>query len=151
MGAPLYIAKACDKMQGQFTSATSSISQRAAIAALESPSEVVETMRIKFLQRRDLMIGLLKEIKGFKLNIPQGAFYIFPEISALLNTTDGETTIKTTDDFCMWLLNKAHVGLVPGEAFGAPGYIRISYATSEQRLTEAVKRIKEAVKTLKPC
>ncbi len=149
LGAPLYIAKACDKMQGQFTSATSSISQRATIAALQSPPEVVEEMRIKFLQRRNLMLSLLKEIPGFKLNIPEGAFYIFPEISALLNTTDGETVIKNADDLCMYLLNKAHVGLVPGEAFGAPGYIRISYATSEERLTEAAKRIKEAVLKLK--
>ena len=150
IGAPLYIAKACDKMQGQFTSATSSISQRAAIAALESPPQVVEEMRVKFFQRRDLMLSLLKEIPGFKLNVPDGAFYIFPEISALLNTTDGETVIKNADDLCMWLLNKAHVGLVPGEAFGAPGYIRISYATSDERLKEAVRRIKEAVNLLKP-
>ncbi len=149
IGAPLYISKACDKMQGQFTSATSSISQRAAIAALESPPEIVEQMRVKFLQRRDLMLSLLKEIPGFKLNIPEGAFYIFPEISGLLNTTDGETEIKNADDLCMYLLNKAHVGLVPGEAFGAPGYIRISYATSEEKLTEAAKRIKAAVLNLK--
>jgi len=150
IGAPLYIAKACDKMQGQFTSATSSISQRAAIAALESPPEIVEDMRKKFLQRRDLVLRLLKDIPGFKLNIPAGAFYIFPEISQLLNTTDGETVIKNADDLCMYLLNKAHVGLVPGEAFGAPGYIRISYATSEEQLTLAAKRIKDAVFKLKP-
>jgi len=149
IGAPLYIAKACDKMQGQFTSAASSISQRAAIAALESPPEVVEEMRVKFLKRRNLMLSLFKEIPGFKLNVPDGAFYIFPEISALFNTTDGETIIKNADDLCMYLLNKAHVGLVPGEAFGAPGYIRISYATSEERLTEAAKRIKAAVEALK--
>ena len=150
IGAPLYIAKACDKMQGQFTSATSSISQRAAIAALESPPEIVEEMRLKFLQRRNLMLSLLQEIPGFKLNIPQGAFYIFPEISQLLNTTDGETEIKNADNLCMYLLNKAHVGLVPGEAFGAPGYIRISYATSEDKLKEAAKRIKKAIADLKP-
>lgn len=150
IGAPQYIAKACDKMQGQFTSGASSISQRAAIAALESPPNVVEEMRVKFFQRRDLMLSLLKEIPGFKLNVPDGAFYIFPEISALLNTTDGETVIKNADDLCMYLLNKAHVGLVPGEAFGAPGYIRISYATSDKRLIEAAKRIKEAVAHLKP-
>ena len=96
------------------------------------------------------MLSLLKEIPGFKLNVPDGAFYIFPEISQLFNTTDGETVIKNADDLCMWLLNKAHVGLVPGEAFGAPGYIRISYATSDERLKEAARRIKEAVYLLKP-
>lgn len=150
MGAPLYISKACDKMQGQFTSATGSISQRAALAALEAPLEIVEDMRKQFLKRRDLMLSLLKEIPGFKLNVPLGAFYIFPEVSSLFNTSDGEVEIKNADDLCMYLLNKAHVGLVPGEAFGAPGYLRISYATSEERLTEAVRRIKSAVASLSP-
>ena len=148
MGAPLWIAKACDKMQGQFTSATCSIAQKATHAAMEiDPSELQE-MNAAFKKRRDLVLDLLKNIKGLKINIPQGAFYVFPEVSAYFGMKFGEKTINNSDDLCMYLIDYAHVALVPGEAFGAPGYIRISYATSEERLTEAMKRIKKALEQL---
>jgi aspartate aminotransferase len=149
IGAPLWLAQACTKMQGQFTSAAASISQRAALAALKAnPNEIVP-MRQAFEKRRNLVVHLLKEIPGFKTNMPQGAFYVFPEVSKLLGRiTPAGVTLNTAVDLCEYLLEEAHVALVPGAAFGSPNYVRISYASAESELKEALKRIKEAVKKL---
>ncbi len=149
IGAPLWLAKACDKLQGQFTSGACSIAQRAALAALQGQDDSRKMMRDAFLRRRDLICKLLKEIKGLKVRIPQGAFYVLPDISHYLGKSDGETTISTADDLALWLLDKAQVALVGGDSFGAPDCIRISYANSDELLVEAVKRIKEALGRLK--
>ena len=149
IGAPLWLAKACDKLQGQFTSGACSIAQRAALAALQGQDDSRKMMRDAFLRRRDLICRLLKEIKGLKVRIPQGAFYVLPDISHYLGKSDGETTIRTADDLALWLLDKAQVALVGGDSFGAPDCIRISYANSDELLVEAVKRIKEALGRLK--
>lgn len=142
------IAKACDKMQGQFTSATCSIAQKAAHAAVEILPEETYPMRDAFIRRRDLVVDGLKKIPGIKTNNPDGAFYVFPEVSYYFGKTDGTTTIKDANDLCMYLLDKAHVSLVPGEAFGAPRYVRISYATSDEKLKEAIRRIEAALSKL---
>jgi aspartate aminotransferase len=150
LAAPLSVAKACDKMQGQFTSATCSIAQKAAHAAMEMDPSSTYGMRDAFKRRRDLMLDLLKDIPDLKANVPQGAFYIFPEAKSYFGrkTSDGKT-IQNASDLCMYLLDKAHVAIVPGDAFGAPDYIRIAYATSEDNLREGVKRIKPALEELK--
>ena len=148
MAAPRWIAQACDKMQGQFTSATSSITQKAMQKAMELPAESTHYMRDAFLKRRDLVLGLMKDIKGFKTNVPDGAFYVYPEVSALFGKKYNEYTINNATDLSLFLLDVAHVALVPGAAFGDDKYIRFSYATSEDKLTEACKRIKEAVDKL---
>ncbi len=148
IGAPLWIAQACDKMQGQFTSAASSITQRAVLAAMKADPQEVSFMRDAFKQRRDLVLGLLDEIPGFKTNLPKGAFYIFPDVSALFGKTYQGQTIESSNDLCMFLLEEGHVGLVPGEAFGNSNCLRISYAASEEQLREALRRIKEAVAKL---
>ena len=148
MAAPRWIAQACDKMQGQFTSATSSITQKAMQKAMELPAESTYYMRDAFLKRRDLVLGLMKDIKGFKTNVPDGAFYVYPEVSALFGKKYNEYTINNATDLSLFLLDIAHVALVPGAAFGDDKYIRFSYATSEDKLTEACKRIKEAVDKL---
>lgn len=148
IGAPLWLAKACDKMQGQFTSATSSISQKAALAAIEAGAESIQYMRKAFKQRRDLVLGLLREIPGVETNVPKGAFYFFPNVEALYGKKYQDRKIENSTDLCMYLLEEAHVGLVPGEAFGSPQCIRISYATSEDQLKTALKRIKEAIEKL---
>lgn len=149
IGASTEVAKACDKMQGQFTSATSSISQKATQAAMEMDPETIAPMREAFQNRRDLVLKLMKDIPGLKTNEPEGAFYVFPEISWYFGKTDGQSTIKSGTDLCMFLLDKAHVALVPGAAFGDDNYIRFSYATSEEKLKEALRRMKEALATLK--
>ncbi len=152
IAAPLVIAKACDKLQGQFTSGASSIAQRAALKAfITEPSSTpdMNTMQQAFRERRDLMLQLLSEIPGMKLNHPDGAFYIFPDISWYFGKTDGKTTINNANDLCMYLLNKVFVALVPGDAFGDPNCLRFSYATSKDKLTEAVRRIKGALAELK--
>jgi aspartate aminotransferase len=143
------IAKACDKMQGQFTSATSSISQKATHAAMEMLPETIEPMRKEFRARRDLVLNLMKEIPGLKANTPQGAFYVFPDVTYYFGKSDGKTTIKNGTDLCFYLLDKAHVALVSGAAFGNDNYIRFSYATSQDKLTEALKRMKTALAELK--
>ncbi len=145
MAAPRWIAQACDKMQGQFTSGTCSITQKAMHAAMELPASDTYYMRDAFLNRRNLVLGLMKDIPGFKTNIPQGAFYVYPEVSALFGKKYDNYTINNATDLSMFLLDVAHVALVPGAAFGDDSYIRFSYATSEDKLTEACKRIKEAV------
>jgi len=148
IGAPLWIAKACNKLQGQFTSGVCSIAQRAALAAIQGKGESQKIMKAAFLRRRDLICGLLKEIRGIKVSIPQGAFYVMPDISFYLGKSDGETKIANSDDLALYLLDKARVATVGGVAFGAPECIRISYATSDNLLIEAVKRIKGALEKL---
>lgn len=151
IAAPKEIAKACDKLQGQFTSGASSIAQRAALTAIEGDPDTAElrTMKAAFRERRDLMLKLLADIPGMKLNHPDGAFYIFPDISFYFGKTDGTTTIGNANDLCMYLLNTVFVATVPGDAFGDPNCMRFSYATSKENLTEAVRRIKEALNKLK--
>ena len=145
IGAPEWIAKACTKMQGQITSGTNCIAQRAAITAVSASPSKVQYMVDEFKNRRDIVIGLLREIDGFKLNVPDGAFYVFPDISAFFGKTIKGKEIKTASDFSMLLLEEANVATVTGDAFGAPNCIRISYAASELQLREAIKRIKEVL------
>jgi aspartate aminotransferase len=149
IGAPVWIAKACNKLQGQFTSGVCSIAQRAALAAIQGTGDSQKIMKEAFLRRRNLICGLLKEVKGLKVSIPQGAFYVMPDISYFLGKSDGESKISTSDDLALYLLDKAQVATVGGDAFGAPDCLRISYATSDDLLVEAVKRIKEALERLK--
>jgi aspartate aminotransferase len=149
IGAPLWIAKACNKLQGQFTSGVCSIAQRAALAAIEGKRDTIEVMKEAFLRRRNLICALLKEVKGIKVRIPQGAFYVMPDISFYFGKSDGETRIINSDDLVLYLLDKARVAMVGGDAFGAPECLRISYATSDELLIEAVKRIKGALEKLK--
>lgn len=149
IGAPLWIAKACSKLQSQFTSGVSSIAQRAALAAIEGPGDSHKKMKEAFLRRRDLICGLLKDIPGLKITIPNGAFYVMPDIKYYLGKSDGGTKIVTSDDLALYLLDKAQVAVVGGDSFGAPECIRISYATSDELLVEAVKRIKAALSALR--
>ncbi len=149
MAAPKWIAQACDKMQGQFTSGTCSITQKAMHAAMELPAESTHYMRDEFKKRRDLVLLLMKDIPGFKTNVPDGAFYVYPEVSALFGKSYNGFTINNATDLSMFLLDVAYVALVPGAAFGDDKYIRFSYATSEDKLIEALKRMKEAIEKLK--
>ncbi len=148
IGAPLWIAKACNKLQGQFTSGVCSIAQRAALAAIQGNDNSRQFMRNAFLRRRDLICGLLKDIKGLKVRVPKGAFYVMPDISWYLGKTDGNIRINTSDELALYLLDKAQVAVVGGDAFGAPKCIRISYANSDELLVEAIKRIKGALEKL---
>lgn len=145
IGAPEFIAKACTKMQGQVTSGANSIAQRATIAAVDADPKVLNNMVEAFHKRRDLVVGLMKEIPGIKLNVPEGAFYVFPDVSYYFGKTLRGTEIKNADDFSMYLLSEANVATVTGDAFGNPDCIRMSYATSEALLTEAIKRIAAAL------
>ncbi len=149
IGAPQAIASACVKIQGQFTSGANSITQRAAITAVSADPSVVKPMQDAFLKRRNLLISLMKEVPHIKVNNPGGAFYLFPEVSYYFGKKYGDTTIKDAKDLCMYLLNVGHVAMTPGGAFGAPNYIRLSYATSEDIIREAVTRIKNALSELK--
>ncbi len=149
MAGPTWIAKACSKLQGQTTSGPNSIAQKAATVAINSDGSYPALMCKAFLKRRDLMIDGLSKIKGFKTNVPQGAFYIFPDISYFFGKSDGETTINNADDFAMYILNKAHVAIVSGNAFGAPECIRFSYAASDEDLTYALEQIAKTVVNLK--
>lgn len=149
MGAPLWIANACNKLQGQFTSGVCSIAQRAALAALQSKSNSREKMRQAFLRRRDLICSLLSEIKGLNVRIPQGAFYVFPNIRYFIGRSDGKTTIHNSDELAYYLLDRAKVAVVGGIAFGAPDCIRISYAASDEQIKIGMKRIKDALEELK--
>ncbi|MCH5237297.1 MAG: pyridoxal phosphate-dependent aminotransferase [Muribaculaceae bacterium] len=149
LAAPLEVAKAATKLQGQYTSGPASISQKAAEAAYTGPQECVEEMRKAFERRRDLIVSLAKEIPGWKINEPQGAFYLFPEVSSYIGTKYGDFEIKSSGDYVMYLLQEAHVACVDGEAFCAPGYMRLSYATSDDNIREALRRIKEASARLK--
>jgi aspartate aminotransferase len=145
IGAPEYIAQACTKMQGQITSGANSIAQRATIAALKADPSVLEEMVDAFHKRRDLVVGLLRDIPGIKINVPEGAFYVFPDVSSFFGKTLRGTLINNADDFSLYLLAEANVATVTGDAFGNPDCIRFSYATSEDLLTEALRRIKEAL------
>ncbi len=152
LAAPTFIAKACDKLQGQITSAPSSIAQRATLRAMEcNPKESadVKNMLAAFRERRDLLISLLKDIPGIKTNQPQGAFYVFPDVSYYYGKSYEGNVINGGEDLCMYLLNTVFVALVSGAAFGDPNCVRFSYATSNENLIEAVKRIKEALGKLK--
>lgn len=148
IAAPLAIAKANSKLQSQYTSNASSIAQKAAEAAYTGPQDCVEEMRKAFQRRRDLIVGLAKEIPGVRINFPEGAFYLFPEISSFFGKKYGDKTIKNANDLAMYLLDEAHVATVDGEAFCAPGYIRLSYATSDENIKEAMRRIKDALAKL---
>ncbi len=149
IGAPKAIADACVKIQGQFTSGTCSITQRAAIAAMDMDPAEITPMREAFRKRRDLIVKLFKDIPHVQVNNPQGAFYLFPKVDWYFGKSDGKTTIKDAKDLCMWLLDEAKVALTPGGSFGAPDYFRLSYATSEEKITDACNRIKTALGKLK--
>ena len=148
LAAPKWIAQACDKMQGQFTSATCSITQKAMHAAMLMPKESTFGMRDAFKRRRDLVIGMIKDIPGLEYNVPEGAFYVFPKITSLYGKSNEGFTIKNGTDLSMYLLEVAKVAVVPGAAFGDDDYIRISYATADERLVKAFTRIKDALSKL---
>ncbi len=150
MAAPKWLAQACDKMQGQFTSATCSITQKAMHKAMELDFDTyIKPMRDAFLKRRDLVLELMKDIPGLKTNIPQGAFYVFPEVSYYFGKSYNGKIINNATDLSMFLLEEAFVALVPGAAFGDDNYIRFSYATSEDNLRKALTRMKDALAKLK--
>ena len=149
IAAPEWIVKGCNKLQGQYTSGPCSISQKAAEAAFAGDQQCVEDMRIAFERRRDLIVKLAKEIPGLEVNNPQGAFYLFPKCSSFYGKKYGEKTINNSDDLAMYLLEVGHVATVGGESFGSPECFRMSYATSDENIIEALKRIKEALELLK--
>jgi len=148
IGAPKWIAAACDKIQGQVTSGTCSIAQKAAYAAITGDLSSAKEMAVAYKRRRDLVTGLLKEIPGIKVNVPQGAFYTFPDISYYIGKSYNGTVINKASDLAMFLLNEGHVSTVGGDAFGAPNCIRISFAASDENLKEALRRIKECLAKL---
>jgi len=145
IAAPEWIAKACNKIQGQTTSGASSISQKASVAALNGDHQPTRDMLAAFKKRRDLVVSMVKDIPGFEANVPNGAFYLFPKVEKLFGKKFENYSINDANDLCMYFLETAHVAMVPGEAFGAPGYLRLSYAASEEALTKALERIKQAV------
>ncbi len=148
IGAPLWMAKACTKLQGQFLTGPATIAQKAAVAALNSNQDCVKEMNKAFQRRRDLIIDLLKDIDGIKTSVPDGAFYVFPDISSYFGKSYGERKIENSTDFCMYLLEVAHIATVPGEAFGEPSGFRISYATSDENIRKAIDRMKNALSKL---
>jgi len=147
IGAPAWIAKACTKMQGQITSGTNCIAQRATIAALEAPVSKIQYMVEEFKERRELIISLLNEVEGVKLNKPMGAFYIFPDISYFFGKTLKNKKINNASDFAIFLLEESHVATVTGDAFGSPNNIRISYAASKEEIKKAIDRIKSSLES----
>jgi len=147
IGAPAWIAKACTKMQGQITSGTNCIAQRATIAALEAPVSKIQYMVEEFKERRELIISLLNEVEGIKLNKPMGAFYIFPDISYFFGKTLKNKKINNASDFAIFLLEESHVATVTGDAFGSPNNIRISYAASKEEIKKAIDRIKSSLES----
>ncbi len=147
--APLWLAKAVNKLQSQYTSGCSSIAQKAAEAAYEGSQDCVRTMCEAFRRRRDLVVELARQIPGLECNEPQGAFYLFPRVTSFLGKSDGETTINTSGELALYLLDKAHVATVDGAAFCLDGYIRLSYATSDDNIREAMRRIGEALARLR--
>lgn len=149
IAAPLWVAKATTKLQSQYTSGTSSIAQKAAEAAYTGPQECVEEMRQAFERRRNLVVSLAREIPGIKVNEPQGAFYLFPEVSSYFGKKYGDRVINDASDLAMYLLEIGHVATVDGGAFCLPGYIRLSYATSDDNIREAMRRIAAALAQLK--
>ena len=149
IAAAKWIADGIEKLQGQVTSGTNSIAQKAAVAAFNGTLDYAYEMKAAYDRRRKLVVGLLREIPGFKVNMPEGAFYAFPDISYYFGKSDGTTTINDSDDFCTWLLNEAYVATVAGSGFGAPDCMRISTAAADEQLEEACERIKTAVAKLK--
>ena len=149
IAAPEWIVKGCNKLQGQYTSGPCSVSQKAAEYAYTASQECVEEMRQAFERRRDLIVKLAKDIPGLEVNVPEGAFYLFPKCSSFFGKSDGETVINNSTDFAMYLLEKGHVATVGGDAFGDPDCFRMSYATSDENIVEAMKRIKEVVANLR--
>ncbi|MDE7179915.1 MAG: pyridoxal phosphate-dependent aminotransferase [Muribaculaceae bacterium] len=148
LAAPAPVAKAVTKLQGQYTSGASSIAQKAAEAAYTGSQECVEDMRKAFERRRDLICGLAAQVPGWKINRPDGAFYLFPDVTALIGKRAGDKEIKSSADYVMYLLEEAHVACVDGAAFCADGFIRLSYATSDDNIREALRRIREATERL---
>ena len=149
LAAPKWIVSACSMLQGQYTSGPCSVSQKAAEEAWRGSQACVEEMRQAFERRRNLLVGLLREIPGLEVNVPDGAFYLFPKCSSFFGKSDGTKVIKTSTDLAMYLLEKGHVAVVGGDAFGAPEYFRLSYATSEEKIEEAAKRMAGALALLK--
>ncbi|MBR4213590.1 MAG: pyridoxal phosphate-dependent aminotransferase [Bacteroidales bacterium] len=149
MAAPQWIIKGCNKLQGQYTSGPCSVSQKAATVAWNADQTCVETMRQAFQRRRDLIVRLAKEIPGFEVNVPEGAFYLFPKCSSYFGKKAGDRVINTSSDLAMYLLEEGHVATVGGDAFGSPECIRMSYATSDENIVEAISRIKAALAKLK--
>ncbi len=149
LAAPLWIAKACSKLQGQYTSGASSIAQKAAVAAFSGDQSCVEEMRKAFERRRDLIFRLVSEIPGMKVNKPDGAFYLFPDVSSYFGKSYDKYKIETSSDLAMYLLEVAHVASVAGDAFGSPLCLRFSYATSDDKLVEAMNRVRRALELLK--
>ena len=149
IAAPEWIVKGCNKLQGQYTSGPCSVSQKAAEFAYTASQECVEQMRVAFERRRDLIVQLAKEIPGLEVNVPEGAFYLFPKCSSFFGKSDGTTTIHNSTDLALYLLEKGHVATVGGDAFGDAECFRMSYATSDDNIWEAMKRIKEALAALK--
>ena len=148
LAAPQWLARATGKLQSQYTSGASSIAQKAAEAAYTGSQECVEQMRQAFERRRDLIVGLARTVPGWKVNVPQGAFYLFPEVSGCLGKRFGDYVIETDSDLAMYLLQEAHVATVAGSAFCSPGYIRLSYATSDDNIVKAIERIRSALEKL---
>ena len=149
VAAPEALAKGVNKLQGQYTSGPCSVSQIAATEAFAADQQCVEDMRQAFLRRKNLIVSLAREIPGFEVNDPAGAFYLFPKISAYFGKTDGERVIQSSTDFALYLLEVAHVATVGGDAFGSPECFRMSYATSDDNIVEAMRRIKEACARLR--
>ena len=149
LAAAEWIVKGCNKLQGQYTSGPCSVSQIASLEAYAGSQQAVEDMRVAFERRRDLIVKLAKEIPGLEVNVPEGAFYLFPKCSSYYGKSYGETTINNSDDLAMYLLTEAHVATVGGSSFGSPECFRMSYATSDENIIEAIRRIKEALAKLK--
>lgn len=149
IAAPQWIVKGCNKLQGQYTSGPCSVSQKAAEAAWNGPQECVEQMRLAFQRRRDLIVELARQIPGLEVNEPQGAFYLFPKCSSFFGKTDGERVIRDSTDFAMYLLEVGHVATVGGDAFGSPECFRMSYATSDDNIREAMRRVADVLARLK--
>ena len=149
IAAPEWIVKGCNKLQGQYTSGPCSVSQKAAEVAYRAGQECVEEMRKAFERRRNLIVNLAKDIPGLEVNVPEGAFYLFPKCSSFYGKSDGVTTVNSSSDLAMYLLEKGHVATVGGDAFGDPECFRMSYATSDENIVEAMARIKAALAELK--
>ncbi|MBN1159520.1 MAG: pyridoxal phosphate-dependent aminotransferase [Bacteroidales bacterium] len=148
-GAPVWIAKACEKLQGQTTTGATTIAQKASVAALTGDQECVADMNKAFKRRKDLIVRLINDIPGLRVYEPDGAFYVFPQISAYFGKSFNGNRIDSSNDLCIYLLEHAHIAMVPGEAFGDPGCARISFATSDEKLVEAMKRMKDALGRLR--
>jgi aspartate aminotransferase len=150
MAGPEWLAKACDKLQGQMTTGPTTIAQKAAVAALTGDQSCVSEMNKAFKRRKELVVKMVREIPDVQVYDPDGAFYVFPKVNAYYGKSFNGTVINTSNDLCLYLLEHAHIAMVPGEAFGDPDCVRISFATADEKLVEAMKRMKEALIALKP-